>query len=96
MNFQFLTPNGDNFRIPLLEPHKLWDNPKFNRNFNTTLLVTGWNTNVNSTNEAVDTLFRAYKHRKINFVVGIFFYLLKPKSLSLFKTKYNTLQFRIL
>lgn len=70
MNFQFLTPRGDNFRIPLLEPHKLWDNPKFNRNWNTTLVVTGWNSNVNSTNEAVQTLFIAYKQRKINFIVS--------------------------
>lgn len=70
MNFQFLTRHGDNFLIPLLQPHKLWDNPKFNRNWNTTLVVTGWNSNINSTNEAVETLFRAYKQRKINFIVS--------------------------
>lgn len=69
MNFHFLTPNGENFRIPLLEPHKLWDNKQFNRNWNTTLVVTGWNTNINSTNECVQTLYTAYKQRNINFVV---------------------------
>lgn len=70
MNFQFLTSHGDNFRIPLLQPHKLWDNSKFNRNWNTTLVVTGWNSNVNSTNEAVQTLFNAYRERNINFIVS--------------------------
>lgn len=70
MNFQFFTPNGNVFSIPLLEPHKLWDNPKFNCNWNTTLVVTGWNSNVNSTNEAVQTLHNAYKQRNINFVVS--------------------------
>ncbi|XP_055296585.1 uncharacterized protein LOC129565592 [Sitodiplosis mosellana] len=69
MNFQFYTPHGDTFRIPLLEPHKLWNNSKFNREWNTTLVITGWNTNVNSTNEAVETLYRAYRQRKINFIV---------------------------
>lgn len=69
MNFHFLTPNGENFHIPLLEPHKLWDNEKFNRNWNTTLVVTGWNTNINSSNECVQTLYMAYKQRNINFVV---------------------------
>lgn len=69
MNFHLLTPSGENFLIPLLEPHKLWDNEKFNRNWNTTLVVTGWNTNINSTNECVDSLFAAYKHRNTNFVV---------------------------
>lgn len=69
MNFHLLTPNGENYRIPLLEPHNLWDNEKFNRNWNTTLVVTGWNTNINSTNECVDSLFAGYKHRNINFVV---------------------------
>lgn len=69
MNFQFMARDGETFSIPLLEPNKLWNNSKFNRNLNTTLVVTGWNSNVNSTNEAVETLFRAYKHRDINFVV---------------------------
>lgn len=69
MNFHFLTPNGENFLIPLLEPHKLWDNEKFNRNWNTTILLTGWNTNINSTNECVQKLFSAYRQRNINFVV---------------------------
>lgn len=70
MKFQFYTPSGDIYRIPLLEPHKLWDNSKFNRDWNTTLIVTGWNTNANSTNEAVETLYRAYRQRKINFIVS--------------------------
>lgn len=95
MNFQFLTPSGDNFRIPLLEPHKLWDNPKFNRKWNTTLVVTGWNSNVNSTNEAVETLSRAYKQRNINFIVSR---ILTTKNIitlecGLFQTNYCSLSF---
>lgn len=73
MNFQFLTSNDETFLIPLLEPHKLWDNPKFNRNWNTTLVVTGWNSNVNSTNAAVQTLYNAYRHRNNNFIVSDIF-----------------------
>lgn len=69
MNFHLLTPNGENIRVPLLEPHNLWDNENFNRNWNTTLVVTGWNTNINSSNECVDKLFSAYKRRNHNFVV---------------------------
>lgn len=71
MNFQFFAYNGENFSIPLLQPHKLYNNSYFKPNWNITLVVTGWNSNVNSTNECLDTLLLAYKNRKSNFVVWL-------------------------
>lgn len=70
MNFQLYTRNGKAISIPLLEPNKLWNSPAFDRTVNTTLVVTGWNSNVNSTNEAIETLHRAYRQQNVNFVVS--------------------------
>lgn len=69
MNFELLTHNGENITIPLLEPHRLWQHSKFHQDWDIVLLVTGWNSNINETNDAVDSLYAAYRERDVNFVV---------------------------
>lgn len=60
----------DNVTIPLLESDDLWSNDLFNKNFNTVILVTGWTSNINEPNRAIDTIYNAYKARGgYNFVV---------------------------
>lgn len=69
MNFELLTHNGENVTIPLLKPEALWNHPKFNQNWDVILLVTGWNSNINETNDALDALYASYRLRDTNFVV---------------------------
>lgn len=69
MNFELLTHSGENITIPLLEPHRLWNHPKFVQDRNIVLLVTGWNSNINETNDALDAIYSAYREREVNFVV---------------------------
>lgn len=69
MNYLLFSPNGTFISIPFTEPHKLWNNPIFNREVNTTIVVTGWNSNVNLTNGAIDSLHSAYRKQNVNFVV---------------------------
>lgn len=69
MNFELLTHNGENITIPLLDPEALWKHPKFNQKWDVVLLVTGWNSNINETNDALDTLYASYRLRNTNFVV---------------------------
>lgn len=71
MNFEMLTHSGENITIPLLEPHRLWKHPKFRQDWDVVLLVTGWNSNINHTNDALDAIYSAYREREVNFVVGI-------------------------
>lgn len=71
MNFELLTHSGENITIPLLEPHRLWNHPKFRQEWNVVLLVTGWNSNINETNDALDAIYSAYRERDVNFVVRI-------------------------
>ncbi|XP_055628001.1 vitellogenin-1-like isoform X2 [Toxorhynchites rutilus septentrionalis] len=69
INYVLMT-DDDNVTIPLLESDFLWSNPLFKEHLNTTILVTGWTSNINGSNRAIDTLFNAYKARGgYNFVV---------------------------
>lgn len=76
MNFELLTPSSENISIPLVKPKALWMHPKFRKDWNTVLLITGWNTDINSSNEAVDVLYSAYANRNTNFVVRMIHSLL--------------------
>lgn len=71
MNYLLKTRQGDHL-IPIETPEKLWKHPSFKRELDTAILVTGWFSNINSTmaNDALDTVWEAYKCRgNINFVV---------------------------
>lgn len=69
MNFEMLTRNKENITIPLLNPEELWNHRMFKQDWDVVLLITGWNSNINETNDALDVLFAAYRLRKTNFVV---------------------------
>lgn len=70
MNFLLITPQNQEIIIPLTDAPSLWHHPQFNNNLKTVVLVTGWNSNVNETNAALDTLYKAYQCRDdYNFVV---------------------------
>lgn len=68
MNFVFKGPRGD-IVAPLNDSTKIWAHADFKRDWNTAMIITGWNSNVNNTNIALDVLYAAYKTRDINFVV---------------------------
>lgn len=69
MNYILMTEDN-NVTIPLLESDDLWMNELFNKSCDTVILVTGWTSNVNEPNRAIDTIYNAYKARGgYNFVV---------------------------
>ncbi|KFB44439.1 hypothetical protein ZHAS_00012224 [Anopheles sinensis] len=69
MNYILMTEDN-NVTIPLLESDDLWMNELFNKSCDTVVLVTGWTSNVNEPNRAIDTIYNAYKARGgYNFVV---------------------------
>uniref|UniRef100_A0A182MNQ1 Uncharacterized protein n=1 Tax=Anopheles culicifacies TaxID=139723 RepID=A0A182MNQ1_9DIPT len=69
MNYILMTEDN-NVTIPLLESDDLWINELFNKSYDTVILVTGWTSNVNEPNRAIDTIYSAYKARGgYNFVV---------------------------
>lgn len=66
-----ITRDNLNITVPLKEPHTLWHHPNFQVNLKIVILVTGWNSNINLTNDAVNVLYEAYRCRDdYNFVVG--------------------------
>lgn len=71
MNFEMLTQNNENITIPLFEPERLWNHSKFRQDWDVVLLITGWNSNINETNDALETLYAAYRRRNTNFVVNL-------------------------
>lgn len=71
MNFVLKTKTK-NISVPLEQPEQLWSNAEFNKDLPLVLLITGWTTNVNDTNNALETIYAAYKCRgNVNFVVNI-------------------------
>lgn len=69
LNYVLLT-DSENVTVPLLESDTLWMHPLFKDSLNTTILVTGWTSNINGSNRAIDTIFNAYQARGgHNFVV---------------------------
>lgn len=72
MNFVLFDRN-DKFLIPLEDPHQLWSHKSFNSTLKTEILVTGWTSNINETNDALLTIWEAYKCRgNVNFIVSRF------------------------
>lgn len=78
-DMNFVLMNGpSNYSVPLNNPKQLWEYSGFNRTLNTTILVTGWTSNINETNDALKLISDAYFCRSdINFVVRIFKYTCK-------------------
>lgn len=66
---------GDqNFSVPLTKPTELWSLKEFNPKLPLVILVTGWTTNVNETNPALDVIYAAYRCRgNVNFVASFNF-----------------------
>lgn len=81
MNFDFITPDYQKISVSIDNPDVLWNDPKFNKNWNVTLVITGWNSNINRTNFALDVLYQAYRRREVNFVVSISWFLNKLRDL---------------
>lgn len=75
MNFVFKGPKGD-VVAPLTDSSRIWSHQDFKKEWNTVMIITGWNSNINNTNFALDLLYAAYRTRDINFVVRMVFMLL--------------------
>lgn len=70
MNFVLKTKDK-NISVPLEQPQKLWSQSDFKKDLPLVVMITGWKTNFNETNDALDTVFNAYKCRgNVNFVVS--------------------------
>lgn len=70
MNYVLITADGDNISVPILKPLLLWKHDKFDPKRKVVVLVTGWTTDINATNEAADVLAEAYKSRgDVNFIL---------------------------
>lgn len=72
MSFVLKTKDNKNISVPLDKPEELWSHKEFNPKLPLVLMVTGWTTNFNDTeNETLDKIFAAYKCRgNVNFVVN--------------------------
>lgn len=70
MNFVLLTKD-DRYSLPINDSSKLWHHSSFNPALKTVILVTGWTSNINETNDALETIWAAYKCRgNVNFIVS--------------------------
>ncbi|XP_058450487.1 vitellogenin-1-like [Malaya genurostris] len=69
MNYVLMTDSG-NYSYSLNRSGDIWKSPQFSHQLQTVLLVTGWLTTIDSANDAVDALYKAYRARgQINFLV---------------------------
>lgn len=71
MNLVFMTKNRK-YSVPLQYPELLWNHSQFRTDLNSVILVTGWTSNINETNDAMKALWNAYKCRgNVNFIVSV-------------------------
>lgn len=79
-----LKTNCKNISVPLDEPEKLWSLKEFNPKLPLVMMITGWTTNFNDTeNPTLDKIYAAYKCRgNVNFVVCTVQLKKKPKSMN--------------
>lgn len=62
---------NQNISVPLNQPRKLWALREFNPRLPLVMVITGWTTNANDTNPALDVIWPAYRCRgNVNFVVS--------------------------
>lgn len=65
-----MTATG-NHTFPLRDASRLWIHPEFNIHLPMEFFVTGWTSNVNETNDALELVYKAYACRGgANFVVS--------------------------
>lgn len=69
MHLDFVTLDSHNITAPLDNPELVCDHPSFRKDWPTVVVITGWNSNINSTNDALDRLYNAYRKRDVNFMV---------------------------
>lgn len=70
MNFILMT-RQQNYSIPLRNVHDLWHHAAFNASRPLAVLVTGWTSNINKSNNALSLVYEAYMCRGgVNFVVS--------------------------
>lgn len=76
MNYVLMTKNR-NIPISLQKSSKLWKHPGFDNKLKVIILVTGWNSNLNSdenddSSKTLNTIYNAYRCRDdYNFVVCV-------------------------
>lgn len=69
MHYVLMTLDGREIRVPLQQSQRLWHHRLFRPDWPVVLVITGWNSNVNASNEALDVLHAAYRQRgEWNFV----------------------------
>lgn len=71
-NMSFVLKIGNqNMSVPLTKPVELWSLKEFNPKLPLVIMVTGWTTNLNDTeNPTLDKIYAAYRCRgNVNFVV---------------------------
>lgn len=71
MQYLLITPDNEQVFVPLDKSQTLWEHKRFRMNWKVVIVVTGWNSNINITNEALETLYEAFRCRdNYNFVVN--------------------------
>lgn len=69
MNYVLLT-DKENISVPITESGKLWQHEKFDPQKKVVVMVTGWNSDIDSENTAASALWQAYMARgDTNFVL---------------------------
>ncbi|XP_065079730.1 vitellogenin-3-like [Ochlerotatus camptorhynchus] len=69
MNYVLMTESG-NFTYSLSQAQDLWESSEFFKDLDTVVVVTGWLTSINDTNDAAFELYKAYHARGgYNFIV---------------------------
>lgn len=65
--------NNQNISVPLNKPQQLWLLREFNPKLPLVMVITGWTTNFNDTeNSALDVIYAAYRCRgNVNFVASL-------------------------
>lgn len=67
---------NQNISVPLNQPRKLWALREFNPRLPLVMVITGWTTNANDSNPALDVIWPAYRCRgNVNFVVSFQLFL---------------------
>lgn len=63
--------DNQNISVPLTKPEELWALKEFNPKLPLVIMITGWTTNFNDTeNPTLDKIYAAYRCRgNVNFVV---------------------------
>lgn len=72
-NMSYILYTGENrIFVPLNHPDDLWEHQEFDKKIPLVILVTGWTTNANSSNNAaLNKIYAAYRCRgNTNFVVS--------------------------